>query len=156
MKIVADLTFEVDPGGPVRGPHPAPVTGRVRADGSEITVEFSRTPSLAGSGTRPLVRPLARSLDEHGLTVRLTGPTGTLLRIGHGVRAPWWQVPATSSRHIQVASVPLALRALRGPRLFRAALPPLLAQPGALRLSRRRRAAAVVRQTLRRVTQHRR
>ena len=86
--------------------------GRVRADGSEVTVDFSRTPSLAGSGTRPLVRPLAHALDEHGLTVRVTGPSGTLLRLGHGVRAPWWQVPATSSRRIQVTSVPLALRSL--------------------------------------------
>ncbi|SEP71261.1 hypothetical protein [Microlunatus flavus] len=156
MKIVADLAFQVVPDGTARGPHPTPVTGRVRADGSEVTVEFSTTPSLAGSGTRPLVRPLARTLDEHGVTVRLTGPSGTLLTLGHGVRTPWWQVPATSSRRIAVASVPLALRSLRGPRLFAAALPPLLAQPGALRLSRRRRAFAVARQALRRVTDRRR
>lgn len=155
MKIVADLAFEVVPGS-ARDPHPTPVTGRVRADGSEVVVEFSDTPSLAGSGTRPLVRPLAQALDERGLTVRLTGPSGTLLRLGRGVRAPWWQVPATSSRRIEIASVPLALRALRGPQLFKAALPPLLAQPGALRLSRRRRALAVARQGLRRLTARRR
>jgi hypothetical protein len=156
VKIVADLTFEVVPDGTARGEDPAPVRGRVLAGGSVVTVDFSRTPSLAGTGTRPLVRPLAHTLDEHGLTVRLTGPSGTLLRLGHGVRAPWWQVPATSSRRIEVTSVPLALRSLRGPRLFAAALPPLLAQPGALRLSRRRRALAVVRQVLRRVTDRRR
>ena len=156
MKIVADLTFEVVPDGRSAGPHPTPVTGRVRADGSEVTVDFSRTPSLAGTGTRPLVRPLAQALDDHGLTVLLTGPSGTVLRLGHGVRAPWWQVPATSSRRIEIASVALALRSLRGPRLFEAALPPLLAQPGALRLSRRRRAVAVARQALRRVTDRRR
>ncbi len=155
MKIVADLAFEVVTDAS-RGPHPTPVTGRVRADGSEVVVEFSDTPSLAGAGTRPLVRPLAEALDEHGLTVRLTGPSGTLLRLGRGVRAPWWQLPATSSRRIEVTSVPLALRSLRGPRLFEAALPPLLAQPGALRLSRRRRALAVARQGLRRLTDRRR
>ena len=154
MKIVADLTFEVVPGS-TRGPRPTPVTGRVRADGSEVVVELSETPSLAGAGTRPLVRPLAQALDDHGLTVRLTGPSGTLLRMGRGVRAPWWQVPATNSRRIEVA-VPLAVRSLRGPQLFRAALPPLLAQPGALRLSRRRRALAVARQGLRRLTGRRR
>src|SRR4051794_19976307 len=110
MRIVADLTFEVSPDDAPRGAHPAPTTGRVRADGTDVTVEFSRTPSLAGAGTRPLVRPLAQALDDQGLTVHLTGPAGPLLDMGHGVHAPWWQVPATGSRFIRVASVPLAVR----------------------------------------------
>lgn len=153
MRIVADLTFEVllDEVGPT------PTTGRVLADGSDVTVEFSRTPSLAGSGTRPLVRPLAQSLDDNGLTIHLTGPSGPLLHVGHGVRAPWWQVPATGSRFIRVASVPLALRALRGPRLFKVALPPLVVQPGtALTRTRRQRAMVIARQLARRVTHRRR
>lgn len=153
MRIVADLSFEVllDEVGPT------PTTGRVRADGSDVTVEFSRTPSLAGSGTRPLVRPLAQSLDDNGLTVHLTGPSGPLLDVGHGVRAPWWQVPATGSRFIRVVSVPLAVRSLRGPRLFKVALPPLVVQPGmALTRNRRQRLAIIARQLVRRVTNRRR
>jgi hypothetical protein len=157
MKIVADLTFEVtsDDGGP--GAHPTPTTGRVRADGSDVTVEFSQTPSLAGTGTRPLVRPLARTLDDNGLTVHLVGPSGPLLHVGHGVRAPWWQVPATGSRFIRVASVPLVVRSLRGPRLFQVALPPLVVQPGmALTRTRRERALVIARQLVRRLTNRRR
>ena len=156
MKIVADLRFEVSTDASGRDPHPAPTTGRVRADGSDVTVEFSQTPSLAGKGTRPVVRPVAQRLDDQGLTVHLTGPSGPLLHVGHGVRAPWWQVPATGTRLIRVASVPLAVRSLRGPRLFQVALPPLLAQPGALDLSARRRRLLVLQQSLRRITRRRR
>jgi hypothetical protein len=157
VKIVADLHFEVSSGDTGRSPHPTPTTGRVRADGSEVTVEFSRTPSLAGGGTRPLVRPLARTLDDNGLTVHLTGPEGRLLDVGHGVHAPWWQVPATGSRFVRVASVPLALRSLRGPRLFQAALPPRVVQPGtALTRNRRERLLIIARQLVRRVVRRRR
>ena len=156
MKIVADLTFEVWPDGVDRGPHPTPTTGRVLADGLDVDVRFSRTPSLAGRGTRPVVRPLAQTLDDNGVTVHLTGPSGPLLHVGHGVQAPWWQVPATGSRLIRVASVPLALRSLRGPRLFRVALPPLLATPRALDVPERRRRLLVVQQVLRRLTRRRR
>jgi hypothetical protein len=157
MKIVADLTFSVTPNDAVRGPRPTPTTGRVRAEGSDVTVAFSRTPSLAGQGTRPLVRPFAQTLNARGLTVHVIGPSGPLLHVGHGVRAPWWQVPATGSRFIEVASVPLALRSLRGPRLFEVALPPLVVQPGtALVRTRRERLQVVVRQLARRVTNRRR
>lgn len=157
MKIVADLRFEVTPDDSDRGAHPTPTTGRVRADGSDVTVDFSRTPSLAGKGTRPVVRPFARTLDEHGLTVHLVGPSGPLLHVGHGVRAPWWQVPATGSRLIRVASVRLAARSLRGPRLFAVALPPFVVQPGtALTRTRRERLRLVASQLVRRVTRRRR
>jgi hypothetical protein len=157
MKIVADLRFQVTPDASGPGPHPAPPTGTVRADGSDVTVAFSQTPSLAGKGTRPLVRPLAQTLDDNGLTVHLTGPEGTLLDVGHGVRAPWWQVPATGSRFIRVVSLPLALRSLRGPRLFQVALPPLIVQPSmALTRTRRERVRIVARQLLRRVVRRRR
>ena len=151
MRIVADLTFEV------QLDEVGPTTGRVRGDGSDVTVELSRTPSLAGSGTRPLVRPLAQTLDDSGVTIHLTGPSGPLLHVGHGVRAPWWQVPATGSRFIEVASVPLALRSLRGPRLFQVALPPFVVQPGmALTRNRRQRLSLLTRQLLRRLTRRRR
>ena len=153
MRIVADLTFEVQ----LDEVGPAPTTGRVSADGSDVTVEFSRTPSLAGSGTRPLVRPFAQQLDDNGVTIHLTGPSGPLLHVGHGVRAPWWQVPATGSRFVRVVSVPLAVRSLRGPKLFQVALPPLVVQPGmALTRTRRERARVIARQLLRRVTNRRR
>lgn len=157
LKIVADLTFEVESDDASRGAHPTRTTGRVQADGSDVTVELSSTPSLAGSGTRPLVRPLAQSLDDNGLTVHLVGPSGPLLHVGHGVRAPWWQVPATGSRFIRVVSVPRVVRSLRGPRLFQVALPPIVVQPGmALTRSRSGRFVLIVRQLLRRVTNRRR
>ena len=157
MKIVADLTFEVALDGSGRDPHPTVTTGRVQADGSDVTVEFSRTPSLAGSGTRPLVRPAAQTLDDNGVTVHLVGPSGPLLDVGHGVRAPWWQVPATGSRFVRLASIPLAVRSLRGPRLFQVALPPLVVQPGmALTRNHRERLGIIARQLLRRVTRRRR
>ena len=155
MNIVADLAFEVllD----ADGPHPTTTTGRVRADGSDVTVELSQTPSLLGSGTRPAVRPAARTLDEQGVTVHLVGPSGPVLHVGRGVRAPWWQVPATGSRFVRLASVPLVLRSLRGPRLFEVALPPLAALPStALAGSRRRRLALTALQLVRRVTRRRR
>ncbi len=151
MRIVADLAFEV------QLDEVGPTTGRVRGNGSDVTVELSRNPSLAGSGTRPLVRPLAQALDDNGVTVHVAGPSGPLLHVGHGVRAPWWQVPATGSRYVRVASVPLVLRSLRGPRLFEVALPPFVVQPGmALTRSRRARVALIARQLLRRVTRRRR
>lgn len=157
MRIVADLTFTVTTDDADAGPHPSPTTGRVRADGTDVEVELSRTPSLAGKGTRPLVRPLAQKLDEEGLTVHLVGPSGPLLHVGHGVRAPWWQVPATGSRFIEVVSVPLALRSLRGPKLFQVALPPLVVQPGmALTRTRGERLRVLLRQLGRRVTRRRR
>jgi len=156
MKIVADLRFEVTTDGD-RDPHPAPTTGQVRADGSDLTVEFSQTPSLAGKGTRPVVRPLASTLDDNGLTVHLVGPAGPLLHVGHGVRAPWWQVPVTGSRFVRVASIPLAVRSLRGPRLFKVALPPFVVQPGmALTKGRRERFFLIVQQLVRRATKRRR
>jgi len=156
MKIVADLRFTVTTDDD-RDPHPTPTTGQVRADGSDVTVELSQTPSLAGKGTRPVVRPLARSLDDHGLTVHLVGPSGPLLHVGHGVRAPWWQMPATGSRFVRVASIPMAVRSLRGPRLFKVALPPFVVQPGmALAKTRRERVLIIAQQLLRRVTNRRR
>ena len=157
MKIVADLRFEVVPDGSGRDLHPTPTRGRVQADGTDVVVELSQTPSLAGKGTRPLVRPLAQALDDHGLTVHLTGPSGPLLHVGHGVRAPWWQVPATGSRFIRVESVGQVVRSWRGPRLFQVALPPLVVQPGmALTRTRRERLRVLARQLLRRVTRRRR
>ena len=39
MKIVADLSFEVTTDASGGGPHPNPTTGRVRADGADVTVE---------------------------------------------------------------------------------------------------------------------
>ena len=52
MKIVADLRFEVTTDASGRDPHPTPTTGRVRADGSDVTVEFSQTPSLGRARAR--------------------------------------------------------------------------------------------------------
>ena len=156
MQVVADLTFSVEvPGTPVR---PGRCDGRVRADGGQITVELDPMPSLAGATTRPLVRPLADRLATLGLTVQLVGPTGPLIRLGAGVRAPWWQVALTHGRRVELVSVRALARSLGGPKVFEVALPDLAALPVLTRRghSRRRRLLTAVRQLGRRVTGRRR
>lgn len=123
MHIVADLRFQVQTVEGGRGSSDAAVTGRVDADGSVVTVDFSRTPSLLGAGGRRRARALASALDTYGVTVRLRGPTGLLVSLGHGVTAPRWQRLATGSGQIRLGSRRILLRSLRGPRLFAAALP---------------------------------
>ncbi|HEU5485654.1 MAG TPA: hypothetical protein VFU98_12170 [Microlunatus sp.] len=101
-----------------------PIKGRVTADGHLITVGFSTTPSLSPRGTRGLASLAADQLDRQGLTVRLVDADGLILvELGHRVRAPGWQRFLTRSRLIRVRSVRRYLRTLRGPRLFRVALP---------------------------------
>ena len=156
MEVTADLTFRVDV--PSRSAAPTRCTGRVQADGHEITVSFSTTPSLGGSSTRPLVRPLAQQLERLGLVVRLVGPDGPLLRLGAGVRAPRWQLLATRSSRIELLSVRAVARSIGGPRLFEAALPPQAVLPAVSdrQRTRRRRAAVALRQVGRRLASGRR
>ena len=156
MLVTADLAFSVDVPG--RTAHPTRCTGRVHADGRQITVEVAPLPSLGGSSTRPLVRPLARQLERLGLSLQVVGPDGPLIRLGAGVRAPWWQLVATSSSRIELVSWRGLARSLGGPRIFQVALPPEAALPavGARRRGVRRRAAAALRQTGRRLTGRRR
>jgi hypothetical protein len=156
MRVRADLVFQVDVPG--RSADPTRCTGRVQADGQEITVRFSTTPSLGGSSTRPLVRPLAAQLERLGLTVSLVGPDGPLLRLGAGVRAPRWQWVATRSSRIELLSVRTWSRSLRGPRLFEAALPTGAALPAVTHRQRthRRRVAVALCQAGRRLAGGRR
>jgi hypothetical protein len=154
MRVQADLTFTVDVPG--RALHPTRCTGRVEAAGQEITVSFSPMPSLGGSATRPLVRPLAKRLDELGLTLQVRGPDGPLVRLGAGVQAPWWQWPVTRSGRIRLVSARALARSVGGPKVFEVAAPPLAVLPAVTGRSRRRRATAALRQLNRRVTGRRR
>lgn len=158
MHVTADLAFQVEVDGSGRASQPIRCTGRLHARGQDVTVEFTPAPSLGGSSTRPLVRPLARRLAEEGLTVHLVGPDGLLLRLGAGVRAPRWQWLATRSRIIELGAPAVLARSLRGPRLFEVALPPAVALPAATRRQRSRRGRVLVaaRQLGRRVTGRRR
>lgn len=156
MRVRADLAFQVDVPG--RSAAPTRCSGRVQADGQEITVSFSQTPSLGGSSTRPLVRPLAQRLERLGLVVRVVGPDGPLLRLGAGVRAPRWQLIATRSSRIELLSARALARSFGGPRVFEAALPPGVVLPAVSerQRSRRRRVAVALRQAGRRLAGRRR
>jgi len=115
-------------------------------------------PSLGGSSTRPLVRPLANQLDRLGLTLTVVGPDGPLVRLGAGVRSPWWQVVATHGSRIELVSLRALARSVGGPDVFAVALPPAAALPAVTRSQRsaRRRVAVAARQLLRRVSGSRR
>lgn len=159
LQVRADLTFTVDVPPHVGGGRaPTRCTGRVQADGQEITVDLSPMPSLGGSSTRPLVRPFAQQLDDLGLTVQVAGPDGPLVRIGAGVQAPWWQQLVTRSARIHLVSVRALTRSFGGPRIFEVALPPAAVLPLVTDRQRttRRRVAVTVRQLARRVVRRRR
>lgn len=132
--------------------------GRVQADGQVITVEFDPMPSLGGSSTRPLVRPLANRLHDLGLTVVVAGPDGPLIRIGAEAQAPRWQQIVTRGLHVELISPRAVVRSLRGPTVFKVALPPAAVLPAVTNEQRstRRRVSVAVRQVLRRVTGRRR
>ncbi len=156
MRVRTDLSFTVDVPG--RSGPPTRCAGRVVADGSDVTVSVSPTPSLGGSWTRPLVRPLAERLDELGLTLEVRGPDGPLVRLGSGVRAPRWQRVVTRSSRIHLVSARAIARSVRGPKVFAAALPPSTTLPtvGDRQRSPRRRATVALRQLGRRLTGRRR
>jgi hypothetical protein len=159
LQIRADLAFTVDvPHHGGRGSHPTQCSGRVRADGQQVDIHLSPLPSLGGSATRPLVRPLAQRLDDLGITVQVEGPDGPLIRLGAGVRAPWWQQLVTRSSRIHLISVRALTRSVGGPRIFEVALPPAAVLPDLSDNdeSSRRSLRIPARQLLRRVTRHRR
>jgi hypothetical protein len=154
--VTADLTFQVEV--PRRTSEPTRCTGRVRADGHEINVDFDPMPSLGGSSTRPLVRPLANQLDRLGLTVVVAGPEGPLIRIGAEARAPRWQRLLTGGLRVELLSVRGLARSFGGPRVFAVALPPAAVLPAITDDQRtlRRRASILARQVVRRATGSRR
>ena len=156
MLVTADLTFHVDV--PDGSAHPTRCTGRVQADGRDITVAFDPMPSLGGASTRPMVRPLANHLDRLGLTLQVVGPDGPLIRLGAGARAPWWQRPLTHGARVHLVSLRALARSVGGPKVFQVALPPAAVLPAVTdaQRSRRRRVAVAVRQVLRRVSGRRR
>lgn len=154
--VTADLTFQVDVPG--RSAIPTRCTGRVQADGHDITVEFNPMPSLGGGSTRPLVRPLANQLDRLGLTVTVVGPDGPLIRVGAHARAPWWQRLVTRGLRVELISPRALLRSIGGPQVFAVALPPAAVLPAVTTRQRstRRRVVVAVTQAVRRVTGRRR
>jgi len=154
--VSADLTFTVDV--PAAAGPPARCTGRVTAGGHDIEVHLDPMPSLGGSSSRPLVRPLANQLDDLGLTLQVVGPDGPLVRLGAAARAPWWQLPATHGSRIQLLSLRALLRSLGGPKVFDVALPPAAVLPAVTdrQRSTRRRLAVALRQRLRRLSGRRR
>lgn len=157
LQVRADLRFTVDVPG--RSARPTRCTGRVEADGGQdVIVTFAPMPSLGGTSTRPLVRPLAERLDDLGLTLHLHGPDGPLIRLGAGVDAPWWQWPATRSARIELLDPRALARSRRGPRVFEVALPPSAVLPAVTdrQRSRRRRVVTALRQLGRRVVRRRR
>lgn len=158
LQLRADLAFTVDVPPHAGGSRPTRCTGRVRAEGQQVDVHLSPMPSLGGSATRPLVRPLAQQLDDLGLRVQVTGPDGPLIELGAGVRGPWWQRPVTHSARIRLVSLRALARSVGGPRIFAVALPPLAVVPAVTdeQRSDRRRTVVAVRQVLRRVTGRRR
>jgi hypothetical protein len=132
VQLVGEVSFETYQ--PARNSEPdlGPITGRVRAEGSRISVTFSRSPSLRGSA-RSSSRRWADLLGRAGLTVQMVGPYGPVITAGHEVCAPWWQAVATGSRRIRLGSRRAVLDTLRGPRIFDVAVPELLRPPTALR-----------------------
>ena len=156
MLVTADLTFQVDVPG--RSAVSDRCVGQVQADGQIITVHFDPMPSLGGSSTRPLVRPLANQLHDLGLTVVVAGPDGPLIRIGAEARAPRWQQVLTRGLHVELVSPRAVVRSLRGPQVFKVALPPAAVLPAVTdgQRTRRRRVSVAARQVVRRVTRSRR
>lgn len=156
MLVTADLTFQVDvPGRSAAGDR---CVGRVQADGQVVTVAFDPMPSLGGSSTRPLVRPLAKQLHDLGLTVVVAGPDGPLIRVGAEAHAPRWQQILTRGLHVELVSLRSVLRSFRGPQVFKVALPPAAVLPAVTHAqrTRRRRVSVAARQVLRRATGRRR
>jgi hypothetical protein len=160
VQVLADLRFTVDVPPRVGGGRPRSTrcSGQVHSEGTEVTVDLTPMPSLGGASTRPLVRPLAEQLDRLGLTVQIVGPHGPLVRLGAGVRAPWWQRLATHSARIQLLSVRALAASVGGPDVFAVALSPAAALPalGRDQRTRRRRSVLAARQLFRRVTGRRR
>jgi hypothetical protein len=152
MRVTADLTLQVEV--PRDGSNPTRCTGRVRADGQVITVDFDPLPSLGGGSTRPLVRPLANQLHRLGLTVVVAGPQGPLIRIGALARAPRWQRLLTGGLRVELLSLRGLVGSVGGPKVFEVALPPAAALPVRHDEDRslRRRAFTMLRQTVRRVS----
>lgn len=135
VHLVGEVSFQTHQVARKREPGLRPISGRVQADGSRISVTFSRSPSLRGPA-RSSSRRCADALGRAGLTVHVIGPYGPVITAGHDVRSPWWQALATGSRRIRLGSRRAVLDTLRGPRLFDVAVPEWLRPPTALRSRR--------------------
>ncbi len=134
IHVTADIAFRVRPATAADGAltRRAEVDGSVRADGSVISVRFSRTPSFTG-GSRTLARPWADLLHRNGVVMQLSGPAGLVAEVG-AVDAPWWQRLLTGSRHVRLGSARALVGSVGGPRLFDAVLPPELPSSARRRL----------------------
>lgn len=111
MDISSDLTFEVTT--PKRGTS----TGRVTAQGSRVTVDADDPVAVwdaaVGASTTgsAALRQVAGLLHDQGVTVEVTGPSGTVATVGAGVRSGVGRA-TTGSPHVRLgrlgAVAPLA------------------------------------------------
>ena len=124
LAVRADLRVEVTL------PGHDPLRGAVRGAGQDLTLHVDRPERFAGSPDAAPIRLLADALAARGLRLHVESPErGRLVTLG-AVRAPWWQRPATRSRHLRIDSLRGALTAVRGrARLRAAALPAVDLRP---------------------------
>lgn len=106
--VEADLCFSV------RTPDQATVTGQLTGSGSQLELRVSDPAAFAGGADAGGVRSLAAELAGLGLVVRVCDRHGNPLVALGDVRSPWWQRPATRSRHLRVAGVRGLTSAVRG------------------------------------------
>lgn len=108
LSISADLTFEVTT------PEGRAVGGRLRGQGSDLTLTVDDPWAFAGRRDAAGVREIADQLAARGLSVHVQTSHGDRLLSLGAVRAPLWQRPFTRSRHLRVLAVRGVTQALRG------------------------------------------
>lgn len=106
-RVKADLRVDIDDGD-------SQLHLELTGDGSELLLKVSDPSAFAGSRDAQGVRDVAEMLARAGITVHVEDDRGSrLLTIGD-VRAPWWQVVFTRTRHLRVRAGRGLLAAARG------------------------------------------
>ncbi|MFB0833699.1 FHA domain-containing protein [Arthrobacter halodurans] len=114
MRLDIDIAFSVsDPGGPNR--EGTTINGTITAAGREIVVradnaDFFRVGPRAGMDA---IREFAKTLNEHGVSVSLASPEGTIVSFG-AVKASAAHRLVTRSAHIKPGQVSAWSSLLRG------------------------------------------
>lgn len=96
--ISAHLEFEVAVEGR------PPVHGTLRGARNRLQLEVDDPSAFAGSEDAPVIRALADQLAGRGVSIAVVHDGEHLVTIG-ATRSPWWQRPATRSRHIRLGSL---------------------------------------------------
>lgn len=103
----ADLTVSIDTGDKQLEAH-------LRGSGTDLHLKVSDPSAFAGSRDAQGIRDIADMLARAGLRVHVENEQGSrLLTIGD-VRAPWWQLPFTRTRHLRVRASRGLFAAARG------------------------------------------